>query len=785
MVTDTLFLIDSTFLLKANETAFLGAPLLVDKNGCDHTQTFAFMRDLLRLRKKFGIRRAVVLVGEESVDATSTAVLDDLLLFLHSIKAAVVRQDSARILDICGQLASSAQWVISANRSLHQLVTDSFGIIHPSHAVAAEIVTKKVLTGLGIRPDFVPAVLALSDGKDAPLKRQQAVRVLELYGNLEAALADVSNAPSAAWKRKLAPKKDGLLQAEEGLRVRPPQLTASAESIEGKFIEDSKQSSDVLKAYGFRSLIRMLPLPDAKAIMAVSSNDRKTDYRAIRNHADLSTLEEYLSEAKVCAIDTETSGKDPRSATLFGVSLSVKERQAFFVPIMKADLEGLSPEDVCVRLNKALTPRLKLVGHNFKYDFAILQRNGIGVQTPYFDTMIAAFECFGDWEFWNLSAIAKKLLGESVKRYREIVGTGETFLDRSFKELVEHACCDADVTLRLYAVLTRELRKRQIEEQFLDGAMQIERLLIECERDGVRVDIERMKTIGEAVKGSVDALRAAAFASAGCEFDIDSKKATSESLRKLGIWGKTTQSLNDSQMEQIAAEFPVVKDIVKYRRERKRYLAIESICADSKNGRVYASLSQIKNAHGCLHAGSPSLDEAVAAGTVVDPQLLGLFGDAASALRTLVEASDDATLREDLKRTGNGGFIPGVPVVNDIDHGKLLVLAAIGESDLAISRRFLLSRPQVLAFMSVITSRYLTLFSWLEDFKRTSIAKGFAEYRRRRKYIEGLRSSDIDKRSKAVRSAIRWLMQSTRSYGKTRQAPEGDVTVPVKFSSSI
>ena len=364
-----------------------------------------------------------------------------------------------------------------------------------------------------------------------------------------------------------------------------------------------------------------------------------------------------------------------------------------------------------------------------------------------------------------------------MKRYRDIVGTGETFLDRSLKELVEHACSDADVTLRLYAVLSRELRKRQIEEQFFDGAMRIERLLIDRERDGVPVDIDRMRKIGEAVKSNVNALRAAAFASVGYEFDIDSKKTTTEVLGKLSIWGKATQLLGDSQMEQVAAEFAVVKDIVKYRRERKRYLAIESICGDSKNGRVYASLSQIKNAHGCLHAGSPSLDEAVAAGAIEDRQLLGLFGDEASALRILVEASDDATLRGDLMLNGKKGFIPGVPVFEDMDHGELLVLAAIGEPDLVICRRFLLVRTQVSAFLSIITSRYLKLFLWLEDFKRAALSHGFAEYRRKRKYLAGLRSSDIDKRSKAVRSAIRWLVRGTQSYGETGQPPEGDVTV--------
>ncbi len=44
---DALFLIDSTFLFKASEAAFLGTPLLVDEEGRDHTRTFGVTRDLL------------------------------------------------------------------------------------------------------------------------------------------------------------------------------------------------------------------------------------------------------------------------------------------------------------------------------------------------------------------------------------------------------------------------------------------------------------------------------------------------------------------------------------------------------------------------------------------------------------------------------------------------------------------------------------------------------------------------------------------------------------------
>ena len=123
---------------------------------------------------------------------------------------------------------------------------------------------------------------------------------------------------------------------------------------------------------------------------------------------------------------------------MYGGSLAVREGQAFYVPLIQSDLAGLRPDDVRARLKVALSRRLKLVGHNLKYDFTVLHRHGIDVQELHFDTLLAGHECFGDWDFWNLSALAKKLLGAKVLRYREIVAKGETFLGRPFKELVRN-----------------------------------------------------------------------------------------------------------------------------------------------------------------------------------------------------------------------------------------------------------------------------------------------------------------------------------------------------------
>ena len=767
---DELFLIDSTFLFKASEAAFLGAPLLVDEEGRDHTRTFGVMRDLLRLRRMLGIRRAIVLVGEESVAATHKDVLDDLIPLLRQIGARVLRQDCSRVVDVCAQVGCSAQWIVSMNPAMQQLIADGLGVIIPHAGRDVEVVTRDRLNETGMRPVWVPAVLALSDGENAPLKRRQALRLLEIYGSLEAVLGDVSSAPSADWKRKLAPNAVGLLQVERGLRSWPVAIASPVPIDETSFVDDSKASTTALQAYGFWSLVRMLPAPDPIEIGDPTSGEgNKTDYRAVRSAEDLRSLEQCLAKADVCAIDTETSGKDPRTATLYGVSLAVREGQAFYVPLIQSDLDGLRPDDVRARLKVALSRRLKLVGHNLKYDFTVLHRHGIDVQELHFDTLLAAHECFGDWDFWNLSALAKKLLGAKVLRYREIVAKGETFLGRPFKELVEHACCDADMALRLYEVLTKELRKRGAEKQFADRAMRVERLLVERERDGVRIDVRRMRAAGRATKVRAEAMRAAVIA-AGCEFDVDSPRSTTETLRKLGIWEQTSRPLGEAQMEQIAGDYPLVAEIVRYRRERRRSREIEAICAAAKKGRIYPSLSQCKFADDSLWSASPALEEAFAAGAVLDKAVEGLHTEAGECLKVLAEAGDDAVLRKDLgARKENDRLIPDVSVVGDREQRDAVLLIAIGEPLPVLSRRFLIGRAEAAKLRSAITSRYPALFRWLQEFKRAALANGFAEYRGRRKYLAGLRSSDLDKRNRALRAAVRWLATHPASDGRIAQ----------------
>jgi DNA polymerase I len=326
------------------------------------------------------------------------------------------------------------------------------------------------------------------------------------------------------------------------------------------------------------------------------------------------------------------------------------------------------------------------------------------------------------------------------------------------------------MALRLYEVLTKELRKRGAEKQFADRAVRVERLLVERERDGVRIDVGRMRAAGRATKVRAEAMRAAVIATAGCEFDVDSPRSTTETLRKLGIWEKTSRPLGEAQMEQIAGDYPLVAEIVRYRRERRRSREIEAICAAAKKGRIYPSLSQCKFADDSLWSASPALEEAFAAGAVLDKAVEGLHTEAGRCLKVLAEAGDEAVLRKDLgARKENDSLIPDVSVVGDREQREAVLLIAIGEPLPVLSRRFLIGRAEAAKLRSAITSRYPALFRWLQEFKGSALASGFAEYRGRRKYLAGLRSSDLDKRNRALRAAVRWLATHPASDGRSAQ----------------
>jgi DNA polymerase-1 len=474
-------------------------------------------------------------------------------------------------------------------------------------------------------------------------------------------------------------------------------------------------------------------------------------------------LEARVSHSEVCAIDTEATDKDPQSAALIGVAFSVKAEEAFYVPLVEADLE-LPSDVVKARLQMVLAGRTRFVGHNVKFDCVLLRRHGITIKHVFFDTMLAAYECFGDWELFNLGAVAKKLLGKEIRRYRDIVGEGETLLDVPFKELLEHACSDADITLRLYRRLKQELESRKLLQLFSAQTMALLRTLVDRECNGVRLNIKAVHRRKEVLAKEVDALRKAVVAQAGKEFDLDSPMETASVLRCISPFGELIgRRVTLAQLEQLAGTDNLPQLIVKYRRAQRRARELDAICAALKDGRVFPSFSQVRWAHGILSSTHPRicdpggpLDPAM----VIDRTIREQMADPNRALDILQRVTRDNVFRKDWREgRDHPSFIGKGRVEQDLDQKDLVLSVAIGASDPALSSRFLIDRLTVACIRQALEAKYAKLFKWLDAYRRDTLTQGFAQHNGRRKYLEGLKSSDLDKRHKAVRSAVRWLIR--------------------------
>ena len=94
----------------------------------------------------------------------------------------------------------------------------------------------------------------------------------------------------------------------------------------------------------------------------------------------------------------------------------------------------------------------------------------------------------------------EKLLGKRIKRYNDIVRKDQTFLDLPLKEMMDHGCQDADFALRLHEHLDKELRKREIRDQFADTTMKLAQKLARLRVSGSSVDLKKLEKLRNAAR---------------------------------------------------------------------------------------------------------------------------------------------------------------------------------------------------------------------------------------------------------------------------------------------
>ena len=357
---------------------------------------------------------------------------------------------------------------------------------------------------------------------------------------------------------------------------------------------------------------------DGKETPLESLKTLKANYQLIDTKEGRIELLRKLLASETLALDTETTGTEPMEAELVGMSFAIRENEAYYVPVPPQREEALK---IVNEFRPLLENEQSLkVGQNIKYDMIVLQNYGATVKGPLFDTMIAHYVLQPELRH-GMDYLAEVYLHYRTIRIEELIGpkgkNQKSMRELSPQEVYQYACEDADVTLKLKAVLEKELKAQHAEPLFRDIEMPLVPVLVNIERNGVLLDTEALKHSSQQFTAQMKQIEEDVYLLAGERFNIASPKQVGEVLfDKLHIAEKPKKTktgqyvTSEEELEKLRHKHPVVEKVLEHRGLKKllgTYIDALPLLINPRTGRVHTSFNQTVTATGRLSSSNPNL----------------------------------------------------------------------------------------------------------------------------------------------------------------------------------
>ena len=525
--------------------------------------------------------------------------------------------------------------IVSSDKDLMQLVGDGVAMWDPMKA--KPIGRAEVIERFGVGPELVRDCLALAgDASDnvpgvPGIGVTTAAQLLQEYGSLEGLLANVERV-------KQPKRREAIQQNAEQARL-SAQLVSLDDDAPLPFGLDTvrRRAFDpqalmaFLQQNGFRSLIARIGEVAAAAAAdhaARAAAPAAASYRAITTLDELNAFLARAPEGGVLAFDTETTSLDVARARLVGCSMAVRPGEGVYVPLAHVDdfgqrIEGQPPlEAVLERLRPVLAdPSVLKVGHNIKYDMAVLAKYGVAI-APIEDSMLISYVLAGASHAHGMDELAKRHLDHDTIPYKSVCGSGRsqiTFDQAPIDKAIAYAAEDAEVTLRLWRVLKPRLLQERMATVYETLERPLPPILAGMESAGIKVDRHRLQQLSSMFAQRMAELEEEAFRLAGRSFNLGSPKQLGEILfDELGLGGagsrartKTGAYTTDADvLELLAAEHRLPRVLLDWRQLQKLTRTYTDALMEQivpETGRVHTCFMMASTSTGRLSSTDPNL----------------------------------------------------------------------------------------------------------------------------------------------------------------------------------
>ena len=692
-----------------------------------------------------------------------------------------VRVDGWEADDVIATLARQARekeipvMIVTGDRDAYQLVGEGVRVMSTSRGVTDTKVYDRdaVIERYGVAPELVPDLIGLKgDTSDnipgvPGIGEKTASQLLQEYGSLEEVLANIDSISGPKRKQNLTEHADDARVSKD---LATMHLDVEVELDLADLMErepDLSRLREVAAEFELRQVIQRLEdeyerrVPDREAPEAIELEE-----------AEEATLADLGSGEIAFALAGARWGSYDGERLLTGDAPGGQELSDALAghPLIAHDAKSLGEQG----------PR------------GLLGTLAAGSLDLAHDTMIAAYLIDPARRSYELAELAADE-GIAVRKRKADGESDDGQLSLGAPPAEEEGEDPSEVARLAWELAARQRAKLadlDLERVLNEVEMPLIEVLAGMEREGVRLDTDRLAAISGELGGQAEALQAEIWALAGREFTIGSPQQLAEVLfTELGLSkkrrGKTGFSTDARVLSQIRAEHEIVPKIERWREITKltnTYLDSLPADIDPEDGRIHTTFSQVRAATGRLSSTDPNLQNIPVRSDLGRP-IRGCFVAAEGCslvscdynqveLRILAHVAGDEALRqifasgEDVHSATAAGIIGADPeAISPGERSKAKMVnygIAYGLSAFGLADRLSISREEAGAYID----RYFERFEGVKRFIDETIERATEEGKvttlmGRRRLLPELRSRNFQTRTLGERLAVNTVIQGT------------------------
>lgn len=749
---------------------------------------------------------------------------------LKAMRIPVLEAEGFEADDVIGTLATKAgaegikTYMLTPDKDYGQLVGGNVVMYRPRHGGGYETLdadgvcqkygiesTAQVIDLLGLMGDAADNIPGCPG-----VGEKTAVKLLQQFGSIDSLLERTSEL-KGALKKKVEENAEQIKFSKflatirtdvpvsldlKALRVTDPdrdELRRIFTELEFKTLSDKfLNNRENIKNNANQQLDLFAENPTDGQVDAEKSNlraltDTPHTYKLVDTEEDMRRLCDFFMTKSFLSLDTETTSTNTIDAELVGLSFSVEENEAFYVPVPADRQQAQNIVNIFKPVYES--PSILKIGQNIKYDMEVLMNYGVTLCGEMFDTMIAHYLLQPELRH-NMDYMAEVYLKYKTIHIDELIGPKgkgqKSMRDLDPKEVYEYAAEDADVTLKLKNILEPKLKEAGVWKLFTEVEMPLVQVLADMEVGGVRIDTGALKETSAMLTERMNAIEKEIYQLAGEEFNIASPKQVGEILfGKMKIVEKPKKTktgqyvTSEEVLQQLKGKSEIVGKILEHRGLKKllgTYVDALPKLINPRTGHIHTSFNQTVTATGRLSSSDPNLQNIPVRGEdgkeirkafVPEEGCLFFSADYSQIeLRVMAHLSGDENMQEAFRE----GYDIHAATAAKIYHETMDSVTRdqrtkakranfgiiYGITVFGLAERLDISRAEATQLIDGYFATFPKVAEYMEQAKETARKLGYAEtLLHRRRYLPDITSHNATVRGFAERNAINAPIQGT------------------------